>query len=202
MFNIKKPVVSITCNHSKDKLIFIRNATHDEIRKHVNWRSIWFCNNCHSIIYKNYTHEIDTGNISDGYHTFNELYHHRAILTSVIVNQNKERCWKSLKHHNGTMYDGMFIVGIETPKGCATYHYDVNPYWFIFNCKELPMAPEWDGHTPNEAIQRIASLNKLGKINNYINLKNSDMKKSKEDTPQSSILHKKSKGFLKLFFKY
>ena len=27
-----------------------------------------------------------TGETSDGYHTFNELYHHRAVLFSVIVN--------------------------------------------------------------------------------------------------------------------
>lgn len=26
------------------------------------------------------------GELSDGYHTFNELYHHRAILFSVICN--------------------------------------------------------------------------------------------------------------------
>lgn len=29
------------------------------------------------------------GEVSDGYHTFNELYHHRAILFSVICNANK-----------------------------------------------------------------------------------------------------------------
>ena len=28
------------------------------------------------------------GNTSDGYHTFNELYHHRAVLFSVIVNSS------------------------------------------------------------------------------------------------------------------
>lgn len=56
------------------------------------------------------------------------------------------------------MYDGMFIVGIQTPEGQATYHYDVDPYWDIFHIKELESAPAWDGHTPDEAIRRIASL--------------------------------------------
>ena len=99
-----------------------------------------------------------TGDTSDGYHTFNELYHHRAILFSVICNERLEVAWKSKRHHDGTMYDGMFIVGIDTPEGQATYHYDINPYWNLFRVKELELAPEWDGHTSGEAIRRIGTL--------------------------------------------
>lgn len=98
------------------------------------------------------------GEISDGYHTFNELYDHRAKLFSVICNTYKSRAWKSKLHDDGSMYDGMFIVGINTPKGQATYHYDIEPYWKLFDVVELPKAPIWDGHTPTEAIDRILSL--------------------------------------------
>lgn len=101
--------------------------------------------------------EID-GDTSDGYHTFNELYHHRAVLFSVIVKAFPDKAWKSLRHHDGTMYDGMFIVGIDTPEGQATYHYDIDPYWDMFECQELVRAPEWDGHTPAQAIERIGRL--------------------------------------------
>ena len=99
-----------------------------------------------------------TGETSDGYHTFNELYDHRARLFSVIVAAFPERAWKSKMHHDGTMYDGMFIVGIKTPDGQATYHYDIDPYWSMFRCKEIDRAPEWDGHTPEQAIERISHL--------------------------------------------
>lgn len=99
------------------------------------------------------------GDLSDGYHTFNELYHHRAILFSVICNYMPDRAWKSKLHDTGDMFDGMFIVGIETPEGQATYHYDIDPYWDIFKVPELDRASAWDGHTPQEAINRIASLN-------------------------------------------
>lgn len=102
-----------------------------------------------------------TGETSDGYHTFNELYHHRAVLFSVIVANYKDRAWKSVRHHDGTMYDGMFIVGINTPDGQATYHYDIDPYWDMFDCKVCEFAPEWDGHTPAQAIDRIKSLTLL-----------------------------------------
>ena len=98
------------------------------------------------------------GNLSDGYHTFNELYHHRAVLFSVICNYMPERAWKSKLHDTGDMFDGMFIVGIETNEGQATYHYDVDPYWDMFHVKELERAPKWDGHTPQDAIERIRRI--------------------------------------------
>lgn len=100
------------------------------------------------------------GDVSDGYHTFNELYHHRAILFSVICNQNKGIAWKSKSHHDGTMYANMFIVGINTPNGQATYHYNVNPYWHMFDVEVLEFAPEWDGHTPSQAIDRLLKFGK------------------------------------------
>lgn len=102
--------------------------------------------------------ETGIGDVSDGYHTFNELYHHRAILFSVICNSMSHKAWKSKLHDTGDMYDGMFIVGIETPKGQATYHYDIDPYWELFRVKELDRAPKWDGHTPEDAIKRIEEL--------------------------------------------
>lgn len=109
------------------------------------------------VLYEQPVVEIN-GDTSDGYHTFNELYHHRAVLFSVIVKAFPDKAWKSKMHHDGTMYDGMFIVGIETPSGQATYHYDIEPYWNMFECPELERAPEWDGHTPQEAIDRIGKL--------------------------------------------
>lgn len=100
------------------------------------------------------------GSVSDGYHTFDDLYHHRAILFSVICNTHPELAWKSKQHDdpNFPMYDGMFICGIQTPEGQATYHYDIDPYWDIFNVKELERAPKYDGHTPEMAINRIKLL--------------------------------------------
>ena len=102
-------------------------------------------------------HKSDIGDLSDGYHTFNELYHHRAVLFSVICNSMPDKAWKSKLHDTGDMYEGMFIVGIETPDGQATYHYDIE-YWDLFKVRELEKAPKWDGHTPTDAINRIAKL--------------------------------------------
>lgn len=108
--------------------------------------------------------ESGIGDVSDGWHTFNELYHHRAILFSVICNRFSDRAWKSKKHHEGDMFEGMFIVGIDTPEGQATYHYDINPYWNMFKVKELDAAPLWDGHSADDAINRIYSLSEVGAV--------------------------------------
>lgn len=100
--------------------------------------------------------DISRGNISDCYHTFNELYYHRMLLFSVICNQNKDKSWKSLLHDDGTMFDGFFIVGIRTPEGDFTYHYNLE-FWDMFDVKELKRAPKWDGHQPKD-ITRLLSL--------------------------------------------
>ena len=107
---------------------------------------------------------IRTKDISDGYHTFGDLYHHRAVLFSMVCNLLKDKAWKSKLHDDGTMFgeeDEMFIVGVETPEGQYTYHYHINPYWDLFDVKELDYAPRYDGHKP-EDITRLFSLLKEG----------------------------------------
>lgn len=93
---------------------------------------------------------------TDGYHTFEELYYHRMKLFSIICNTYKEFSWKSLKHHDNTMYKDYFIVGISTKDGDYTYHYN-KKYWGEFKVKELEKAPIWDGHTSDD-INRLESL--------------------------------------------
>ena len=97
--------------------------------------------------------------MSDGYHTFEELYHHRMMLFSIICNTYKDKAWKSWKHHDNTMYDDYFIVGIDTEEGQYTYHYHKDN-WDMFNVKELEYAPEWDGHKPSDITRLLNLLNK------------------------------------------
>jgi hypothetical protein len=94
--------------------------------------------------------------ISDGHHTFHELYHHRAVLFSVICSVFRDKAWKSWKHADGTMFDDFFIVGVTTPEGNYTYHYKKD-CWDMFAVKELEFAPEWDGHQPKD-VGRLLSL--------------------------------------------
>lgn len=100
----------------------------------------------------------DIGEVSDGFHTFNSLYHQRLILSATLVNAFPHLAWKSHKHHDGEVPfgGGWFIVGINTPEGPYTYHYE-DKDWDLFRCSELEKAPEWDGHTDKD-VERLLSL--------------------------------------------
>ena len=100
----------------------------------------------------------DVGDVSDGFHTFNQLYHQRAVLFATIVNQNKDISWKSYRHEDGELCfgGGWFIVGIDTPQGSYTYHYE-SKYFDMFDCEELRYGKHWDGHTEKD-VTRLLSL--------------------------------------------
>lgn len=95
--------------------------------------------------------------ISDGYHTFADLYMHRCKLSAIIFNLAKEYAWKSMKHEDGTMFDGDFIVGVSIPGvGDYSYHYKT-ALWDMFDVPVVENAPAYDGHTP-EDIDRLFEL--------------------------------------------
>ena len=104
-------------------------------------------------------HVNDIGELSDGFHTFNGLYEQRMILFAALVKAYKGRAWKSYRHEDGEYCfgGGWFIVGIDTPEGSYTYHYE-NKYWDMFDCVDLPRAKHWDGHTEEDAETRLMSL--------------------------------------------
>ena len=103
-------------------------------------------------------HIDDIGDLSDGYHTFRQLYYQRMMLFAALVKQNRDKAWKSLRHEDGELCfgGGWFIVGIDTPKGSYTYHYE-DIYFSLFDCEELERGKTWDGHTEKD-VTRLLSL--------------------------------------------
>lgn len=99
-----------------------------------------------------------TGETSDGYHTFNELYEHRHILFLAVLTANIAKAWRSKLHADGTMFDGWFIAGLNTDDGQATYHIPERMWELFKYIPELDRAPEWDGHTSNDVLVRIRDM--------------------------------------------
>lgn len=109
--------------------------------------------------------------ISDGYHTMDELYEHRHELFIALVRQLdnyvtplgcRHRCWKSKLHNDGTMFDDSFILGISSsefngPESQITYHLPLK-YWDRINVMEFEMAPPYDGHTSDDVLERLRKL--------------------------------------------
>ena len=98
------------------------------------------------------------GDLSDGYHTFNDLYFQRCMLFEQIVHDHKDRAWKTRFHEDGEpcFGGGWFLVAIDTPNGAYGYHYE-DKYWDLFDCEELPRAKHWDGYTEKD-VDRLLSL--------------------------------------------
>ena len=102
----------------------------------------------------------DTNKISDGYHTFEELYDHRIALWIYICSDwRRSAAWKTQKHSDGSIWDGWFILGLFDEPGIQiTYHLPISYWDTLKEIKTLDRAPEWDGHTPEEAKNRILRM--------------------------------------------
>jgi len=114
--------------------------------------------------------------VSDGYHTMDELYTHRINLyialckaldavNLVSVTEKMEhgrfRVWRSKEHYKKkeTMYEGWFIMGIGEEKGKQiSYHLPIE-YWDDTEFAEtLDYAPKFDGHSSYDVIDRLKIL--------------------------------------------
>jgi hypothetical protein len=104
-----------------------------------------------------------TGDTSDGYHTFNELYAYRKAYNALLFNE-----WaalgicdvhKSRRHSDGEpcFGGGWFIVVAETPEGQISNHYE-DADWDLFRVEERERGNVYDGHTPQMALHRLLAL--------------------------------------------
>jgi hypothetical protein len=109
----------------------------------------------------------DFDEVSDGYHTFGEMYEFRKLYNAALFNAwHREaaeagthgfRVHKSLRHHDGKAPFGdpnWFIVMATLPTGQISNHYHVDDFdLFDVPCREV--AQEWDGHTAADVADRL-----------------------------------------------
>lgn len=113
--------------------------------------------------------------VSDGYHTFEELYDHRITLFIALCGsisamdvvsermgmKTRISTWRSKLHSDGSAYDGWFIMGIgKVPGQQISYHLPLSRWEETSFVETLEKAPEFDGHTPDDVLNRIKSLYK------------------------------------------
>lgn len=106
-------------------------------------------------------HSSCTSKISDGYHSFGELYDHRIelylALCRVVSDANNNYIWMSKKHSDGQEFVGWFVLGIDSDKGKQITYHIPNSRWKecarIFDV--LERAPEFDGHTAEDVLKRL-----------------------------------------------
>lgn len=113
-----------------------------------------------------------SGKISDGYHTMDELYEHRFGLWITLARlikrqenaighmpQGESFVWRSKLHDDGSEFEGWFVLGIGKKKGeIMTYHLPNIKWDEVSFAETLERAPEWDGHTAADVLERLKML--------------------------------------------
>ena len=110
----------------------------------------------------------DAIEVSDGDHTFEELYEHRHWLWIQLckyhimvggLTDSQDVVWRSKLHSDGTGYDGWFVLGLGSETGKQiTYHLPERLWNETGFAKTLEQAPEWDGHSAADVLNRLQLL--------------------------------------------
>ena len=111
------------------------------------------------------TFYVENNDISDGYHTFKELYDYRMLYNALWVNElhrsgqsDNYKLHKSFFHHDGELcFDGgWFIVSVTFPNGQQISNHYEECYWDLFKIPECNKSyTVYDGHTPETARCRM-----------------------------------------------
>lgn len=108
----------------------------------------------------------DSLTVSDGFHTVEELYDHRIALwiavCRLIRNEPRyeyRRVWRTDLHSDGSSFTGWFVLGITLEDNRQiTYHLPLSRWNECEFAETLWQAPEFDGHTSADVIERIGRL--------------------------------------------
>jgi len=101
-------------------------------------------------------------NPRDEHHTMKELYDYRMLYNALAFNAWAAAATfpvvKSWRHSDGELCfgGGWFIVVATLPTGQVSNHYSAE-HWPLFQVPEVA-PPEYDGHTPEVAAQRMRDL--------------------------------------------
>lgn len=101
--------------------------------------------------------------ISDGYHTFKELYEFRKLYNAALFNSwyNSDsgiEVYKSKRHFDGEeCFDGKWfiVVAILRDGKQISNHYELKD-WDLFKIPEYEKSKyEFDGHTSQDVLERL-----------------------------------------------
>lgn len=99
-------------------------------------------------------------NISDGYHTFKELYEHRHLLYLALCANYKDYCYWTYKNSDGSSYNNYFLLVLKHPEiDQISYHLPIELLDYIeFDIKYKDICDDYDGHNSEDVIDRLLSL--------------------------------------------
>jgi hypothetical protein len=113
----------------------------------------------------------DKGQISDGYHTFEELYDHRCLLYLALCIKYKDYCYYTYTNSDGSTWDGWFLLVLNHPDiKQISYHLPIElvDYCSLVDIKFKDKSDDYDGHSSKNVVDGLQDLIEL-EIINYIN---------------------------------
>lgn len=99
----------------------------------------------------------DVSQVSDGYHTFEELYEHRHLLFINLMTAYEYCAYKTRRNDKGEEIKGWFIAGLDLSSGQITYHLP-EKYWEQLTVTEYDSNLQYDGHSSQDVLQRLNNL--------------------------------------------
>lgn len=104
----------------------------------------------------------DGVDVSDGYHSIDELYDHRITLWIVLcrfLRMKGAPIYRAKQHADGSEFEGWFVLGLdEIPGRQITYHLPIARWDECNFAVTYERAPEWDKHTPADVLARLKDL--------------------------------------------
>lgn len=99
---------------------------------------------------------IDRGQVSDGYHTFGELYEARCLLFVALIQAHKDKAWRASRNADGAKWEGWFVCGIQPQAGSQITFHLPEKFWTTLDGIEThDMNPYFDGHSSKDVIDRL-----------------------------------------------
>lgn len=87
--------------------------------------------------------------LSDGYHTFDELYEHRnrLFISLCLLLRGSARM--------GKLSEGWFVLFLTLPTGQISYHLPERYYGRLLGRIGVDEEFVWDGHSSGDALERL-----------------------------------------------
>ncbi|MGI9278725.1 MAG: hypothetical protein ACR2PX_03735 [Endozoicomonas sp.] len=106
----------------------------------------------------------DVSQVSDGYHTFEELYEHRCLLWINLLNlihqseHSTETVYKTRKDDRDNEMEGWFIAALEIPGDMQLTYHLPEELWPLLNIPEMEKNLYYDGHTSKDVADRLTMM--------------------------------------------
>jgi len=110
--------------------------------------------------------KMSVGKLSDGHHSFQELYEHRNLLFITIARMLHDEgnwTWKSVKDKHGKDLKGWFILGVDyiypdlAELLQITYHLPMS-VWKYCKFANTVNKSQWNGHTSQDVIKQLKQM--------------------------------------------